>query len=247
MSRSHETRIVIDAPMEEVWKSIAEAGGLARWFAPQMIVEAGAGGSMLADWGPGLAWKTAIEVWEPNRHLRLSETRDQVMSSAPGEQNLEPCRLIQDWYLESENGKTVLRLVHSGFGSSADWDTEYFGTKYGWASCFLRLKHVTEYHRTEAVHNWNSDAPLRRAMGRSFGPHRSRSSGARRNRAAGKIPPRRDPPRAKRIDPDHQRPTHTRGDGGLPRIPPFRTHPVSHRHPQRLLAFATHPPPARPI
>jgi uncharacterized protein YndB with AHSA1/START domain len=170
MSRSHETRIVIDAPIEEVWKSIAEAGALARWFAPQMTVEPGAGGSMLADWGPGLAWKTAIEVWEPNRHIRLSETRDHVMSSAPGEQKLEPCRLIQDWYLESENGKTVLRLVHSGFGSSADWDTEYFGTKYGWASCFLRLKHVTEYHRTEPVHNGIlthlCDVPWEEALGR---------------------------------------------------------------------------------
>jgi uncharacterized protein YndB with AHSA1/START domain len=48
MSRSHETRIVIDAPIEEVWKAIAEAAGLARWFAPEMTVEPGAGGSMLA-------------------------------------------------------------------------------------------------------------------------------------------------------------------------------------------------------
>ena len=55
------------------------------------------GGFVVADWGPGLEWKTAIEVWEPNRHLRLVENRDRVMTSAPVDQRLDPCRLVQDY------------------------------------------------------------------------------------------------------------------------------------------------------
>ena len=153
-TRSHETIIEIAAPIEDVWKAISEAPDLARWFAPSMTVEPGAGGSVLADWGPGLAWKTAIEIWEPNRHLRLTETRDRVMSSSPVEESLPPSRLIQDFFLESAGGRTVLRLVHSGFGSSAAWDTEYEGTRGGWAVCFLRMKHVLELHRGEHVDNF---------------------------------------------------------------------------------------------
>lgn len=152
-TRAHETRIEIDAPIDVVWKAITEAKDLARWFAPKMTVEPGVGGFVLADWGPGIEWKTTVEVWEENRHLRLTETRDRMLSPAPVEEKMEPCRLVQDYYLESESGKTVLRLVHSGFGSSKDWDKEYEGTRGGWATCFVRLKHGLERHRNDSVHN----------------------------------------------------------------------------------------------
>lgn len=154
MSRSHETRIEIDAPIEEVWKAIAEAEGLARWFAPANTVQAGVGGYILADWGPGLEWKTVIEVWEPPSRLRLSETRDRVFTTPPDESpRMEPCRLIQDYFLESHNGRTILRLVHSGFGSSESWDLEYEGTRQGWAICFERLKFGLEQFPGMRVHN----------------------------------------------------------------------------------------------
>ena len=153
-SRSHETRIEIDVPIEEVWKAITEAKELVRWFAPKMIVEPGVGGFVLADWGRGLGWKTAMKVWEPNRDLRLVETRDRAMSVLPIEEPLPPCKLMQDFYLEGEGGKTVLRLVHSGFGSSTDWDGEYEGTRTGWAACFLRMKEGLERHREDTVHNF---------------------------------------------------------------------------------------------
>ncbi|MBI3473909.1 MAG: SRPBCC domain-containing protein [Candidatus Solibacter usitatus] len=151
--RSHETRAVIDAPIEDVWKALTEARALARWFAPKMTVEPGVGGFVLADWGPGLEWKTTIEIWEPNRRLRLAETRDRVMSSSPVDEPLEPCRLVEDFYLEAEGGKSVLRLVHSGFGSSEPWDSEYEGTRAGWATCFLRLRHGLERHCNEPTQN----------------------------------------------------------------------------------------------
>ncbi|MGH9722584.1 MAG: SRPBCC family protein [Bryobacteraceae bacterium] len=163
--RAHETRIVIDAPIEEVWKALTDANALSRWFAPRMTVEPGAGGFIVADFGPGLEWKTAIEVWEPNRHLRLTETRDRVLSASAVNEKLEPCRLVEDFYLETEKGKTVLRLVHSGFGSSAGWDQEYEGTKGGWPVCFFRLKEGLERHRDETVRNI-----ILPVVGRGIGP-----------------------------------------------------------------------------
>jgi len=153
MSRSHETRITIDLPIEEVWRALTDPVWLARWFAPKMSVEPGPGGTVVADWGPGLEWKTTIEVWEPNRHLRLAETRDRVMSGSSVVEPLPSCRLVQDYFLEAEGGRTVLRLVHSGFGESASWDNEYEGTRSGWACCFLRMKYMLEHHSGEPVHN----------------------------------------------------------------------------------------------
>ena len=151
--REHENIVEIDAPIEEVWKAITEAQEIARWFAPKMTVEPGAGGFVLAEWGPNLHWKTVIEVWEPNKHLRTVEVRDHIMTAAPDAVPLEPCRLVQDYYLEAKGGKTVLRLVHSGFGTSSKWDQEYEGTRDGWAGCFLRLKSLLERHKSDSVHN----------------------------------------------------------------------------------------------
>jgi uncharacterized protein YndB with AHSA1/START domain len=145
-TRSHETQIEIDAPIEAVWKALTNARDVERWFAPKMSLDPRAGGEWIADFGPGIEWKTVIEVWEPNRHLRLVETR------AAGDQP-EPCRLVQDYYLESKGGKVVVRLVHSGFGTSGEWDTEFEGTRGGWAACFVRLKHGLEEHRDDAVSN----------------------------------------------------------------------------------------------
>jgi uncharacterized protein YndB with AHSA1/START domain len=153
-TRSHETRIELDASVEDVWKYLTDPASIARWFAPNMTVSPGVGGYVLADWGMGLAWKTAIEVWEPNKHLRLTETRERVMTSSPIEEPLPPCRLLEDFYLEAGGGTTVLRLVHSGFGTGPEWDGEYEGTRGGWTTCFLRMKHGLELHRNETVHNF---------------------------------------------------------------------------------------------
>jgi len=150
---AHETRIVIDALVPDVWRALTDPPALARWFAPKMIVEPGPGGFMLADWGPGLEWKTGIEVWEENRHLRTVELRQRVMTSSPLEEKLDPCWLSQDFYLEESDGQTVLRLIHSGFGATPDWDSEYDGTRAGWAACFLRLKIGLEQHRDHSVCN----------------------------------------------------------------------------------------------
>lgn len=151
MSRSHETEITIAAPIEEVWRALTEARELERWFAPDMQVEPGIGGSMTASWGPGMAGTQTIEVWEPNRHLRLIDDR----TEAPTRDGASPARLVVDYFLETRDGKTVLRLVHSGFGPGADWDGEYEGTRVGWAGFFRTLRHGLERHPGQPARNLN--------------------------------------------------------------------------------------------
>ena len=152
--RSHETRVEIDAAIEDVWKALTDSEEAARWFAPKMEIDLKPGGDHVADWGPGLRWRSTVEVVEPLRHLRLSEVRDEVFSAARERRKLPAARLVQDYYLETEQGRTVLRMVHSGFGSEESWDEEYDGTRQGWKACFLRMKLMLERHRGEAAVNF---------------------------------------------------------------------------------------------
>jgi hypothetical protein len=55
-----------------------------------------------------------------------------------------------DWFLEAKGGKTVLRLVHSGFAPGAAWDKEYDGTNRGWTFELQALKHYLERQRGKA-------------------------------------------------------------------------------------------------
>lgn len=152
--RSHETRVEIDATIEDVWKALTDSDEAARWFAPKMEIDLKPGGDHVADWGPGLRWRSTVEVVEPLRHLRLSEVRDEVFSAARERRKLPSARLVQDYYLETEQGRTVLRMVHAGFGSEAAWDEEYDGTRQGWKACFLRMKLMLERHRGEVAVNF---------------------------------------------------------------------------------------------
>lgn len=143
-TRSHETRVTIDAAIEDVWAALTDPGVLTRWFAPKAEIQPGAGGSFALHWGELHQWNSDIEIWEPNAHLRLS-----------GQTPLGPARLYQDFYLSSDNGQTVLRLVHSGFGADAVWDQEYEGTLGGWPCVFFCLKHMLEHHRRSLAYNFS--------------------------------------------------------------------------------------------
>jgi hypothetical protein len=61
-------------------------------------------------------------------------------------------RLTVDWYLESDRGGTVLRLVHSGFSGDASWDDEFDGTRRGWIFELESLRTYLENHRGKTRH-----------------------------------------------------------------------------------------------
>ena len=141
-TRGHEHQWTIDAPREAVWKAITEAAELVNWFPLQAEVAPGTGGTITYDWGSGVVGRCRIEAWKSPHHLRT--TWMEPVLAASGQEN-HPATVV-DWHLEGAGGTTVLRLVHSGFGRDADWDTEYDGTRRGWGFELFSLKHYLERH-----------------------------------------------------------------------------------------------------
>lgn len=59
----------------------------------------------------------------------------------------QPVRVAVEYTIASRGGKTVLRMVNSGFSADADWE-EYLDTlDSGWRYFLLNLKHYLERHR----------------------------------------------------------------------------------------------------
>lgn len=136
-ARAVEREITIDAPAATVWKAITDAEELARWFPLQAKVEPRVGGTMWLSWGDLYEDASRIEVWESERHLRIT---------FPVE---DPGALATDYYLVGKGGTTVLRVVTSGFGPGEDWDEHVTGVAHGWDFELLGLKHYLERHRGE--------------------------------------------------------------------------------------------------
>jgi len=141
-TRSHSHELTIEAPLETVWKAITTPEALTNWFPLEAEVEPGPEGRFMLGWGDFRGTSRTI-LWEPPRHLRTA-----WMDEPPPGETPDPARrrLVVDWYLDGKGGRTVLRLVHSGFGLEAKWDDEYESTDRGWDFELRSLKHYLERH-----------------------------------------------------------------------------------------------------
>jgi uncharacterized protein YndB with AHSA1/START domain len=133
-----EKEVVVDAAPEEVWRAITDGEELKRWFPIDARVKPGVGGAVWFSFGEGSEWESPIEIWEPSRHLR---TVDEI----PQGEGAPPVRIAVDYFIETRGGKTVVRLVHSGFADST-WDGELDSLNAGWEAFMGNLRHYLERH-----------------------------------------------------------------------------------------------------
>lgn len=136
----------INAPASAVWKALTDGAELKRWFPLEASSTPGKGGSIWISWGMPFDGECAIEIWEPERHLRTRwPWQADSAPVAPG----EPVLVAVDYHLEARAGSTVLRIVHSGFGRDAAWDNELESVRHGWRYELQSLKRYLERHLGE--------------------------------------------------------------------------------------------------
>jgi uncharacterized protein YndB with AHSA1/START domain len=149
-TRSTEVAVEIAATRDEVWRALTEAEELVRWFPLGASVRPGAGGEMAWQWEGRWTWISEIERWEPGVALTLVNRDQRPFDVAGGvvpEDRAAPATLKMEFTLETADGRTSLRLVHSGFGRGALWDDEYDGVSVGWQYELRSLKFYLERHR----------------------------------------------------------------------------------------------------
>ena len=141
-TRSQTHEIVIDASEEAVWKAIVDGEELTRWFVDAAKVEPGVGGSFRLSWDGAEAGYSRIDVWEPNRRLRVTL---QPFEMGPAKYDGQT-PIVEEYTIERRGGKTVLRLVESGVPNTPEWDGFYDGTNSGWEQFFRTMRHYLEHH-----------------------------------------------------------------------------------------------------
>jgi uncharacterized protein YndB with AHSA1/START domain len=129
--RDIKLEVEIAADAAEVWRAVSTGEGIASWFAPIARVEPGK--SIYIKWVEGMEGSPRIEIWEPEKQLRT--VSDRPAPAPPG---------VIDYLIEGKGGETVMRLVHSGFESTANFDDEYNSTRSAWPVFLQMLKHSAE-------------------------------------------------------------------------------------------------------
>jgi uncharacterized protein YndB with AHSA1/START domain len=112
-----------------VWRAIATGPGISSWFVPCEL-DGREGGTIAMRFGPGMDLSATVTHWEPP-HRFAAESRDQP--DAPP--------VATEWIVEAASGGTCLvRVVHSWFASSDDWDAEFESREQGWPAFFRILR-----------------------------------------------------------------------------------------------------------
>ena len=105
---------------EQVWKAIATGPGISSWFVPTEVHtnDSGTPVTMVSHFGPGdsMDGVSSVTTWEPPHRFA---------GESPGEgPNAPP--VATEWTVEARSGGTCLvRVVHSWFASTDDWDGQY--------------------------------------------------------------------------------------------------------------------------
>lgn len=138
--RTFDMSLEIDAPVDAVWKALTDAAELCNWFPLNARIKPGEGGSIFISWGSDCEGEAPITIWEPNRRFQWTEQH-----TPKGAQRPVPVTI--DFTLDAAGGKTVLRLVQSGFGRGEGWNEYYDSISRGWNLVIRGLRHYLHHHR----------------------------------------------------------------------------------------------------
>jgi len=134
--RSVQVEVEVPGTPEEVWAAIATGPGISSWFVPTQV-DGRVGGKIACDFGGGMVSSSEIREWQPPHRLVAEDT---WMPGAPP--------VATEWTVQAKaGGNCVVRVVHSLFASTADWDDQLESTENGWPSFFRVLRYYLSQHR----------------------------------------------------------------------------------------------------
>ena len=135
--RSVQVEVEVPGTPEEVWQAIATGPGVSCWFVP-CEVEERLGGTVTSHFGPGMDSVSKITAWDAPH--RFAEESANLGPNAPS--------MATEWTVEARGGeKCVVRVVHSLFASTDDWDEQLTSVESGWPAFFRILRLDLEHFR----------------------------------------------------------------------------------------------------
>jgi uncharacterized protein YndB with AHSA1/START domain len=146
-----QVEVEVPGTPEEVWQAIATGPGISSWFVPtEFEMRDGKPVAVTLNFGPGMESRSVVTAWEPPR--RFAAQGEGWGGSPP---------IADEWSVEARGGGIcVVRVVHSLFAGTDDWDNQLEGTESGWPGFFRILRIYLTHFRGQrsAMMQWNAPA-----------------------------------------------------------------------------------------
>ncbi len=147
-----QVEVEVPGTPEEVWQAIATGPGISSWFVPtEFEMQDGKPVAVTLNFGPGMESRSVVTTWDPPRRFG---------AEAPGWVPGSPV-IADEWTVEARAGGTcIVRVVHSLFASTDEWDNQIEGTESGWPGFFRILKIYLTHFRGQrsAMMQWMAPA-----------------------------------------------------------------------------------------
>ena len=133
-----QVEVEVPGTPEEVWQAIATGAGISSWFVPTEVRE---DGTIVSDFGPGMESVARVTEWDPPRRFS-ADSQDLGPDGPP---------VASEWIVEARSGDTcIVRVVHSLFASTDDWDNQLESWEGGWPWFFQILRLYLTHFRGQA-------------------------------------------------------------------------------------------------
>jgi len=137
-----EMELLLPGTPEQVWEAVATGPGNAAWFV-RGDIEPHVGGTFALDFGQGAVTSGEVTAWDPPHRFAYIEREWQ-----PG----APPVATEITITSRAGGQCVMRMVHSLFASSDDWDDQIEGFESGWPGFFVVLRaYLTHFAGAKAA------------------------------------------------------------------------------------------------
>lgn len=117
-----EMHFIVTGTPEQVWHAMATGPGNGAWFT-KATIEGRVGGTLQFHFGPNMSTTGEVTTWEPPHQFGYVER--QWNEGAP------PIA-TEITITARAGGQCVVRMVHSLFSSTDDWDDQMEGFENGW-------------------------------------------------------------------------------------------------------------------
>ncbi|MDX2206471.1 MAG: SRPBCC domain-containing protein [Gemmatimonadales bacterium] len=128
--RSVEVEFHVPGTPEEVWQALATGPGISSWFVPTEVEEHdGKAVAVNYHFGPGMEIRSVVTASDQPR--RFVQEGDGMTPCSPP--------MATEWTIAArDGGSCIVRVVHSMFASTDEWDDQLESAKGGWAG-FLSI------------------------------------------------------------------------------------------------------------
>jgi hypothetical protein len=139
--RSVQVEVEVPGTPEEVWQAIATGPGISSWFVPVEFEERdGKPVALTVSFGPGMEARSVVTAWDSPR-MFANESDGWMPGSPP---------IANEWSVEARGGGIcIVRIVHSLFASTDDWDNQLEATASAWPAFLRTLRIYLPHFRSQ--------------------------------------------------------------------------------------------------